>query len=290
MDFLIAFFTAFTVSIQSIIKRKYNDRVNNGLFLFCTISSAFACLFFIITAKDLSFRIEQLIMSVAFAVFYCASVITSFLAIKTGSLALTNLIISYSLLLPTFFGIIFLNEDAKSTLLLGIIVLAAALFMTNYQKKNAEAKTDSEKPSLKWIILVLLAFFANGMCSIVQNIESRIYGDEGKSLFMIIALACVSVFFAICTLLKKSERCQIRENARSGWWLSALCGIANGLTNFFVLYLLTKLPASVMFPIISAGGMIFVFIYSITVLKEKYTLVQKIGYALGVLSIILLNL
>lgn len=291
MNILLAMGAAFTQSIQSILKRNFNDRAHGGVFLFCAISSAFACLFFVITASDFSYRAEQLLMSVLFAVAYCVSVIFSALAIKTGSLAKTNLIISYSLLIPTFYGIIFKNESAKATLLVGIVLLAAALFMTNYNKKSDEnTGSEDKRASFKWLVFVMISFIGNGMCTIVQDVETSMYGDSGKSMFMIIALAIVSAFLTTYTLCLSTERKELKFNLKCGIVFGSLCGIANGLTNFLVLYLLSRLPSSVMFPIISAGGMVFVFLYSIIFLKEKYTAMQKIGYALGVLSIIFLNL
>ena len=72
--------------------------------------------------------------------------------------------------------------------------------------------------------------------------------------------------------------------------MAALCGVFNGLCNYLVLYLNPRLPASVMFPVISAGSVVLVFVYATLVQHEKFNLRQKIGYALGVVSIVLLNL
>ena len=77
---------------------------------------------------------------------------------------------------------------------------------------------------------------------------------------------------------------------KKGLPLAALCGISNGLCNYLVLYLNSRLPASVMFPVISAGSVVLVFVYATLIQREKFNLRQKIGYALGVLSIVLLNL
>ena len=288
MDLILAFVAAFTVSIQSILKKKYGERARGGAFLFCAVSVLFACLFFVITCSDWVFDPIMLIYSLAFALSYSVAVIFSFLAIACGPLALSNLIVSYSLLLPAFFGILFMNETVKTTLFLGIALLAVALYMTG-KKKDAEGAEKKEK-SLKWLIFITLAFLGNGICSIVQNIYAKNYGDHGKSVFMIIALASLAAFFTVYSLCQRSERENIVHNLKGGFVIAALCGCANGLTNLLVLYLLARLPSSVMFPIISAGGMIFVFVYSLIVLKEKYTTMQKIGYVLGTISIILLNL
>jgi multidrug transporter EmrE-like cation transporter len=72
--------------------------------------------------------------------------------------------------------------------------------------------------------------------------------------------------------------------------MATLGGLANGGVNFLVLLLSLKMDASVMFPIISAGGILCATTLSVTVYKEKLSIVQKIGVALGVLAIVVLNI
>ena len=67
-------------------------------------------------------------------------------------------------------------------------------------------------------------------------------------------------------------------------------GIANGLANFFVMVLTNRLAPAIMFPTISAGGIVCTFIVSLVLYKEKLSGMQFIGYAFGVSSVILLNL
>jgi multidrug transporter EmrE-like cation transporter len=47
---------------------------------------------------------------------------------------------------------------------------------------------------------------------------------------------------------------------------------------------------SVMFPVISAGGIVISFIISLVLYKEKFSIMQYIGLILGITSIVLLNL
>ena len=64
-----------------------------------------------------------------------------------------------------------------------------------------------------------------------------------------------------------------------------LAGIANGATNLLVMVLTALLPTAVLFPSISAGGIIIMFFISLLVYKEKISKQQ-----MGVSSVILLNL
>jgi drug/metabolite transporter (DMT)-like permease len=169
----------------------------------------------------------------------------------------------------------------------GIVLLVTALIMINYQKSDEK----TPKTTWKWWLFVLLAFFGNGMCSIVQRLETERYGDEGRNTFMIVALAMVCVTLIVVSLCMREERSVALQTVKKGWAYALACGVANGLVNFLVIYLnAKKMNASVMFPVISAAHIVLAFVYSVLVCKERFNLRQRLGFLLGVVSIVLLNL
>lgn len=283
MLYILLGLAALSVTCQDIFKQKFNQKSKNGVFFFSGMISLFAMLFFIAVNRDWSYSTAQLIPSLAFAICYASATLFAVLAIKHGSLAKTTLIVSCSLLIPSFYGMIFLGEPIGATLIIGTILLIVALFMINYEKNTARS-------TIKWAIFVILAFIGNGMCSTVQKMEQNIFGDSGKNVFMIVALAMVTVIMLIMSLASKEEKGSQTKIIKKGWLCAALCGVFNGLCNYLVLYLNPRLPASVMFPVISAGSVVLVFVYATLIQHEKFNTRQKLGYAVGVLSIILLNL
>ena len=283
MNYMLLGLAALSVTCQDIFKQKFNHKRKTGVYLFSGMVALFAMLFFVFINDDWSYSYTQLFPSFSFAISYASCTLFSVLAIRHGSLAKTTLINSCSLLIPSFYGIIFLSEPVSSTLVAGTVLLVVALWMINYQK-------DPTPSTWKWVIFVFLAFVGNGMCSTVQKIAQNTFGDAGKNVFMIVALGMVATIMFTMSLFSKDERHAHREIIKDGWLWSMLCGSFNGLCNFLVLFLNPRVPASVMFPVISAGSVVLVFVYAVLVTKEKFNLRQKIGYALGVISIILLNL
>ena len=75
-----------------------------------------------------------------------------------------------------------------------------------------------------------------------------------------------------------------------GYTLGILCGAFNGMVNLFVMILSGLMPVSLMFPIISAGGIVATFIISQVFYKEKLSKLQLIGFVLGTISVVLLNI
>lgn len=279
----------FGVFIQNVFKKQYNEKTGSrGGSMFCALSAVFAALVFLFAA-EFPLKIEPGVVgySVGFAVVYAIALIFSVLAIANGSLAITSLILSYSLLIPTFYGIIFLKNEITDTLVIGLVLFMISLFLINYK---AEKEEGQHKVTFKWIIYVILAFVGNGMCSTVTNMQVEKYNGAMKSEFMILAYIISMIFMFVYALF--TERKDITLSLKKGWLLALLCGVFNGIVNLLVILLLERkeLQSSVIFPTIAAGGMILTFIVSLTLYKEKMTKAQTVGFFIGVVSVILLNL
>ena len=269
---------------QNVFKKKFNNSCDGSAFFFTGMIAFFAMLFFIAINRDFYYTPILLIPSAAFAISYAVATFGAVLAISYGSLAKSSLIISFSLLIPSLYGILFLKEPTSPTLWIGTALLIASFTLINYEKGAF-----SQKSSWKWYVFVFLAFFGNGMCSTVQKAKQE-YTPLGDNLFMIVALAMVAVLMFVAALSTKQDRPKIRATVRHGAWSALLCGVANGLTNLLVIHLNHKLPASTLFPVISGGRVILSFLYSVFVIREKFNARQTLGFFLGVVSIILLNL
>lgn len=278
--------TILGVSLQNIVKKAYNVKVGGGAFTFSASSALIAALFFIVSSiGTFEYSNEFLLYSVGFSVFYSMGVAFSVLAIMEGPLSLTSLISSYSLVIPALYGIAFLGDEVDELLIVGIILLLISLFFVNMEKK------DDKKITLKWIIFVFLAFVGNGGCSTVQTVQQTALAGQYKNEFMIIALLITSITLFLAAFFTK-ERENVTMSLEKGFIWYAICGIANGAVNLFVMMMVSvyKMPASVMFPLISAGGIIITVIVSMTLYKEKLTKYQMLGVLLGIGAIVLLNM
>ena len=269
-------------AFQNIIKKPYTQRTSGkGVYFFGLLTSLAAMLFFIITSGGFEWNVGLLVYAVFFALSYATSIVCSVAAIAYGSLSLTTLIISYSLMVPSVYGLVFLNDPIGFGLFPGLVLLAVSLFLIN--QKSADSPI-----TFKWIIFVLLAFMGNGMCSVVQKMQQTAFGGAFKNEFMILALAIVVIFLGILTF--KRERKEIKVLAKSGWYLAFPCGIANGMVNLLVMILSNIMPVSLMFPMISAGGIVVTYFVSRFFYKEKLTKMQLVGFIFGIISVVFLNI
>lgn len=276
---------ALSVTGQNISKQKFNQCCNGNTLFFTGMISVFAMLFFIAINRDFYYSPKLFIPSAAFALSYGTATFGAVQAIRHGSLAKTSLLVSFSLLIPSLYGILFLHEPISASWAIGTVLLILSFVMINYEKTMFE-----EKSSWKWYFYVFLAFLGNGLCSTVQKAKQQIYGEAGNNLFMIVALFMVAVMMFWAGLATKENRSTVRNTVKHGFPWALLCGVANGLTNYLVICLNPKFPASTLFPVISTGNVILSFAYSIVVIREKFSPRQIIGFFIGIFSIVLLNL
>ena len=270
------------VAGQNIVQKPYSVKTKGqGAYLFGLMTAFASMLFFVFSSKNMQWDIRIIPYSLLFATVYATSTIATFVAIASGAMSLTSLITSYSLMIPTVYGLIFLHESISIGFVCGIVLLMISLFLINQ-------KTGSVKISLKWVISVTIAFVAGGLCSVFQNLQQVTFNGAYKNEFMIVALLFVSIVFFIMVLVK--EKNGLISYVKTGWYMGLFCGIMNGIVNLFVMILSARMSVSIMFPLISAGGIIVTYIFSRFVFKERLTNRQFAGFILGIISVVLLNL
>ncbi len=284
MNYLILLVIVVSLLLQNISKKQYNKKAGNkGAYIFNSVTSLSAALFFLCTDSGrLQFETAVIPYVLGFTATFGSATFFTFLAIREGSLSLTSLVTSYSLIIPTLYGLLFLNEGISLLFVIGIILLLVSLFLVNNKKND-------NKITLKWLIYVVFSFLGNGLCSTIQTAQQRRFDGNYKSEFMIITLVLLSLFFALLSL--KSEKQEISICLKTSTTYMVINGLANGLVNLFVMVLVSRgMAASIMFPVISGGGIVLTALVSIFVYKEKLTVNQYIGLLFGTASVVLMNI
>lgn len=270
------------VAFQNVVRKPYTDKTQGkGVYFFGFLVSLAAMIFFIATSGGLKWNPGLILYGAFFALAYATATVAGTVAVSCGSLSITTLIISYSLMIPAVYGLIFLKDPISFGLIPGLVLLMISLYLINIRGQGA-------KVTLKWVVAVFLGFFGNGMCSVVQKMQQVKFEGSYKNEFMIVALAMVTVFLGVLVFVR--ERKEIKSYAKAGWHMALLCGIVNGVVNLFVMILSGIMPVSVMFPMVSAGGIIVTYLVSRFYYKEKLTRTQFIGFVTGIASVVFLNL
>ena len=82
----------------------------------------------------------------------------------------------------------------------------------------------------------------------------------------------------------------LKECLRHGIIPGGVRGIANGIVNLLVISLALKMNASLMFPVISGGGLALTAILAMTFYKEKLSIQQTLAMIFGIALVVFLNI
>ncbi len=284
LEFVFLGLVVLALGVQFFANKAYGLRVTGGAFTFSSTSTLVALLFFLISSGgNLCFNTVFLGYSFLFALFYAMTMVSIFFAIKTGPMSISSLMESFSLIIPTLYGLIFMGDPVGPLLVTGLLILAVSIVLVNFEKK------EEKKIKPIWFLYIGMTFFGNGMCSVVQKMQQDNCLGAYKNEFMIVALFAVFAVLSIFALI--FERKEILPAMKYALPFGGLCGFGNGIANLCVMLLVTmKMPASVMFPTISAGGIIVSYLLARLIYKEKLNRLQDVGVFLGIVAVILLNL
>ena len=269
---------------ESVLIKKYNERHSAGGMFFTGILSLFALAFFFVSDKNgFGFPAEMLPFAIAFGLIYCISYFLTFVALACGPFTLSMLIISYSLVFPILFGIIFLHESVSVFTCIGFILLMISLFFVRENKDEKEKKI-----SAKWLISIIIVTLGNGLLAIIQKMQQLRFNNECNNEFMIIGLAVSALVLLTGGIIK--DRKQLKEIIRYGIPYAGTAGVANGINNLLTIAVNNLLPLSIVSPVFSGMKIVVSFLSATILFKEKYMKRQILGVGIGVIALVFLNL
>ena len=283
MEYILLVVVASGTTFQNVMAKRFNTKesIINPFFYSTTVGFVAMIFFALAAGFKLNFNAEFLPYSIIFGVAFASASVGNVYAMKNGPMSLTSLMLSLSLIIPTMFGIVVLNDPVGYLTYIGIAMLIVAIVLINIKNERGT------KLSLKWVIYVMITFFGNGACTTIQKMQQLAFDGAYKSEFMIVALVIVWVSLFLLGLRQNGNK---REMLKIAAKYAAPAGLANGMVNLLVMVLTAMLPSAVLYPSVSACGMILTFILALTVFKERLSKTQTIGYIAGIISVILLNL
>jgi drug/metabolite transporter (DMT)-like permease len=250
--------------------------------------AVFAVLF-IIFLFDGSWNAATIGWGTAYGALLSLSMITGYYALKAGPMALTSMIVSFSLVIPYGYGLIFLGEKPKPIQVVGLGMFLLSLVLVNWQKlrgKGGHAAAQPQKASGRWALLTACTLIFDGLCSVVQKGHQNLYPGMYTSWFMAVAGLTACIVFVIRFVGQKNK---LTLKASKAIKYGVLSGSCNGIYSLLLLVLAATEKASILYPVVSAGTMLSVFIVGQVVFKEKMSLLQTAGFVVGLLAIIMLK-
>lgn len=214
-----------------------------------------------------------------------------FVAMQKGPLSYTTFIFSASMLVPALGSAILWKEEITPVQWCGIVLFLIAFYMVSIPGADK-----GNKIQRSWLPLCLLAFFTNGLASILVKAQQlALNGTEGTAMMMIsYGVTCVfSLFiFIIFAYYQKEQILPKNMYTSVKKAMFPIIGVAfcNGVANGFVTYLSSRISAAWLFPCVLGGSMILVTVFSVIVLKDKINKWGKLGIIAGLIAMFIMNM
>jgi drug/metabolite transporter (DMT)-like permease len=287
MPYLYLISTVFLQSALSVLSAFYNKK-NAGkkdisqfysFLLLTSVFSAWTVMFLI----DGEVNIAVLPYALLFAVGFTAAMVMMVLALKSGPVVLTTLIMQLSLIVVTVWGFFFWGDSFTPLVGIGLILVAISLWLCLYTGKGK-----GKKISFKWLIFVSLMFLGNACCTIAQKTQQLHFDGKYGNFTMMIATG-ISALVSLL-LYVRSDRRDSKLLIRTSWYYPVSAGVLNALVNLFIMLLATSdLSPSLIYPVISVGALAVTTIFSVFAFKEKMRPWQWIGVGVGAAAVAFLS-
>lgn len=224
----------------------------------------------------------SLILAILSALFAGIYTIIGFKIMSMGSMAVyTVFLMLGGMILPYFYGVIFLEESVTLTKIIALLLMIVAIMLQS-DIGNSKGKT-------LFYLLCVLVFILNGATSIVSKMHQIDLGYKVVSENEFVALnnaAKALMFGGMLPFLKKGKGVILSIKPKM-CGIIVLSGLASGVSYLLQLKCATHLPATVQFPIMTGGTIIFTALAGLVLFGEKLEKRQTLGIAICIGATIL---
>ena len=278
--YLILILAAFLFAVQFLFNQQYRRLKGEGLDATMTFSLYTSAISFVILFALGGFQLHITWFSLLIAVLYATvCLLSSYAGLKafgTANLSVYSIFMMLGgMLLPFAYGILFANEALSFAKALSILLICTAVGCSF--EKGAGGKN-----AYRFYAAI---FVLNGLVGVLSKIHLSVpaLAVDSYSFMATIQLALLAMCLFYCLVTRQGIPKQ------SGKLYLCLSGYAvcNGIGNLFCQIALTALPASVQYPIITGGVMVFSTLISL-VRREPIGGKTYLAAALACLSTILI--
>lgn len=254
--------------------------------LFCLVGAA---AYLIRSDMRLHMTAAQYALAVLFGIFFAFASLFSAFCYENGPMSLTSVIVNSSVIVPVVYSCVMLHESITPFQAVGFILLIATFVLSVLQRKT---EGGNKSAGLLWFVFVLIAFFSNGITAVLQKqYKLSAPAADGNS-FMALAYVIAAAVLALAFVLKRKN-----TPAKAAFGFSPLCavlilcaGLGSFAGNAVLLKLSTQVPAALLYPFVNGGLCVAVSVFSLAFFREKLTASKACAIAVGVASIIFLNI
>ncbi len=176
------------------------------------------------------------------------------------------------MLLPYLFGILFLNEPLTVLRIIGVLLILFAVILSNKTKL---------KLNISFFLLCLSVFILNGFVSIISKCHqiNTAFTPVSSTAFVMYSGICKFIISSVALLFCKTQS-KLSFSSKNTLFIMTGSALIGGISYMLQLIGAKELPATVLYPIVTGGSIIFSALSGIAFFKEKLNSYQLISIAL----------
>ena len=283
---LLCLLAAIKVLTQSRFAKHNTKGITDSAMFIGTVFATMSILSFI-CSPDREVNGALLIGAACFGSFNVSFQIIYQIALSCGPTSITALIASLSTIVPLAVSAIVYDEPLTAFNFIGVVLVMATLVLNADIKKDMGAKREVGR---KWFFLVILAFLANSLGVLSQQIYAKATGSASSFTFIACSSGIASIIaFAVCGVLSlKGKRLSYSITPKK-----VLPSVVVGtvLAVFQIIYTnaMSSIPGTVLFPTYSGGSTIFIALGSRLLFGERLSKAQRASLIVGIVAIVFIN-
>ncbi len=303
LHYFFVLLSVFCLAVNFSINKIYQNRVGTEsrmVVIFNIVSSALTILLFfgingLMNGFD-SFHITpfSLVLALAMAAFVGGYSLIGFRIIALGNIAVYTLFLMLGgMMLPYFFGLIFLEESFSLLRLAGLLIMVLSIILSGLDdnRGDAAATADKKRNASLFFLLCITVFFLNGLTSITTKVHQLPqYADLATTsqLFVMLTATFRLIFFSGVYAVMRIRQRHIPIEARSAPLrptfpvisLMLLSAAIEGAAFLLQLISASHLPATVLYPLITGGVIILTAIAGRVLFSQRLSRRATLGILL----------
>lgn len=237
----------------------------NGLFT--------ALIFFGLSGFQAEFSPFSVVLAFLMSLFGMLYVILGFKILKGNGMAVYSLfLMSGGMLLPYLFGVLFLNEPLIALRIIGVLMILLAVILSNKTKF---------KLKVSFFLPCLSVFILNGFVSIISKCHqiNTTFNPVSSTAFVMYSGIGKFLFSSVALLFCKSKG-KLSFSSKNTVFVVVGSALIGGVSYMLQLIGTKELPATVLYPIVTGGSIVFSALSGKVFFKEKLSSYQLISIAL----------
>jgi drug/metabolite transporter (DMT)-like permease len=221
-------------------------------------------------------------------------------SLRYGKISTSWLILNLCIAVPLLVSILVYREALTTGKIFGVAMVFAAIFLMWWDKRidlarsgaggpaadDVATTTKNSSPSkTKWLSLIMLAFFANGLAASSQKVLVERGAGDFAWQFYVVLYAVGAIVVAVANAVNTG-----RPNGREAF-ISAAMAVASVAGNICIVKALgLAVPGTIAYPVANGGSLFLVVLAGIVAFRERVSPAGIAGIAVGIAATLVLVL